>query len=90
MERRYDAGKVITTSGQHAGSFYLLPPEMEEVLRTFTPEAHDSDVIIDVTSGTYYFVMPDGSRGSIKPDDVRAVVIKSMNLPGHGPIYGDY
>jgi hypothetical protein len=89
-ERRYDAGKVITASGQPAGSFYILPPEMEQVLRTFTPEARDSALLLDACTGIYYFLDSDGCRRTLAADDVRATVMRNMNLPGHTPIYGDY
>jgi len=87
--RRYDVQKVIMSTGLTVGHFLLLPPEMEDVLRSFTPDAYDSDMILDGLSGVYFYLDPQGKRCTIPPDDVRSQLMLSMNLPGHGPIFGD-
>lgn len=86
--RRYDQMDVLQAVNPR-GDFFVLPDDMEKVLRTFTPEAHDSEVLIDVHTGTFHYLDRYGRRKQIPRTDVRAVLMESMNLPGHGPIFGD-
>lgn len=88
-QRRYDQYDVVKAAGP-AGNYFALPDEMEEVLRTFTPDAHDSEVIIDSATGTYYYLDRYGRRKHIPRTDVRAIIMENMNLPGHRPLLGAF
>lgn len=89
-ERRFDTDKVIMSTGLTVASFYTLPDDMEQVLRTYTPEACDSAIVYDALTGAHYFLSKEGKRCVIEAEDVRIVMLRSMNLPGHGPIFGEY